>query len=223
MIHTLIIRNNTLFQSLITLTEARKVPLSWVSYEVYLGDGIRIIGDFGDRSIGPVLASVVEEFIPDTVFFLSESYPVSDEKKTGDIILPNVFFAYNPAIKDTEITADNRDTFLTHALFLENYDMQNDYDFESFGLSVGGINVSGIWDTQDEDFRTRLRLVYETDIFDADMFAFVTEAQRLGIEKKIYPMGIILSEDTATNSANVLHIIRFLVGSIEGEDIAENE
>gem|GEM_PF-6545067 len=189
-----------------------------MSYEVYLGDGIRIIGDFGDRGIGPVLASVVEEFAPDTIFFPSVAYPVSDEKKTGDIILPNVFFEYNPATKNQEITASNRDAFLTHALFLENYDMQNDYDFESFGLSVGGISVSGVWDTQDEDFRTRLRLVYEADVFDVDSFAFVTEAQKLGIEKKIYPMDIILSEDIATNSANLLHIVRFLIGSIEDEE-----
>lgn len=223
MIHTVIIRDDTLFRSFIALTEAQKVPLSLVPYEVYLGEGIRIIGDFGDRSIGPVLASVVEEFAPDTIFFPSVAYPVSDEKKMGDIVLPNVFFAYNPAVKNQEITASNRDIFLTHALFLENYDMQNDYDFESFGLSVGGISVSGTWDTQDEDFRTRLRLVYETDVFDADMFAFVTEAKKLAREKNIYPMGVITSGDTASNSVNVLHIIRFLVGSIEGENESTEE
>lgn len=183
---------------------------------------MRIIGGFGDQSIGSVLASVVGEFAPDTIFFPSVSYPVSDEKKLGDIILPNVFFEYNPAIKDQEITASNRDSFLANPLFLENYDEQNDYDFESFGFSVGGISVSGVWDTHDEDFRTRLRLVYETDIFDSDMFAFVTEAKKLGVEKNIYPMGVIVSEDTAENSANILHIIRFLVESIDGEEVGEN-
>ncbi|MDP2103567.1 MAG: hypothetical protein Q8K26_01440, partial [Candidatus Gracilibacteria bacterium] len=145
MIHTLIIRDEMLFRSFIALTEARETPLPSVPYRVYLGEDIRIIGDFGDRDIGSILASVEEELAPDTIFFLSKSYPVSDEKRTGDVILPNVFFAYNPAIKNEEITATNRDTFITDALFLENYDVQNDYDFESFGLSVGGIGVSGIW------------------------------------------------------------------------------
>ena len=53
-------------------------------------------------SVEEVLASVVHELNPDTVFFLSESYPVSDEKLSGDIVLPNVFFSHHSEMEVKE-------------------------------------------------------------------------------------------------------------------------
>lgn len=150
MIHAVIVRDPVIFQLIQEQTEAKKVPLTKLPYQVYSHGNIRIVGKY-EESVEKVFASVVEELNPDTVFFLSESYPVSDEKLGGDIVLPNVFFQHKSE---------------SLPLFLEHYPLQGDYNFESFGLSVGGIHVSGEWDTEDEDFRIGLRITYENDTFD---------------------------------------------------------
>lgn len=221
--HLVIIPHKAIFNGIIGLTEAIKMPSKNVSYEVFKKDSMYLLGNYETENIRNIVALWEREFSPDAIFFLSESYPVSDEKFSGDIILPNVFFEYNPLIEAGEITKENRDTITEKVLFLEQYNIQNDYNFESFGFSVGGINVSGKWNAEDEDFRTRLRLAYEPDTFDRDMFAFVEESKKLGIEKKIYPIATILSADIASNSANILSILHFLIGSIDGENLGEEE
>jgi len=101
MLHIVIVRDPLIFQSILKQTEAKKVPLSGIPYQVFSHGNIRIVGNY-TIDIEEVLASVMQEFNPDTVFFLSESYPVSDEKLSGDIVLPNVFFSYNSAIEMME-------------------------------------------------------------------------------------------------------------------------
>lgn len=97
MIHTILVPSPSVFRLITEQNEASKVPLPDLPYETYLHGNIRIIGGY-HAPIEEVLASVADEFNPDTVFFLSESYPVSDEKLAGDIVLPNVFFSYDPSI-----------------------------------------------------------------------------------------------------------------------------
>lgn len=94
MIHAIIVHDPSIFRLTVEQNETRKAPLPDLPYEMYLHGNIRIIGGYS-VPIEEVLASVVHELNPDTVFFLSESYPVSDEKLSGDIILPNVFFSHN--------------------------------------------------------------------------------------------------------------------------------
>lgn len=94
MIHTIIVHDPSLFRLIVEQNETKKAPLTNLPYEMYLHGKIRIIGAY-EASIEEVLASVVQELNPDTVFFLSKSYPVSDEKLSGDIILPNVFFSHD--------------------------------------------------------------------------------------------------------------------------------
>lgn len=175
MLHTVIVRDPLIFQSILKQTEAKEVPLSGIPYQVFSHGNIRIVGNY-TVAIDEILVSVMQEFNPDTVFFLGESYPVSDEKLTGDIVLPNVFFQYNSKIESMEIGKEKIDSLVSQPIFLEHYPLQGDYDFESFGLSIGGIHVSGIWNESIEDFRIRLRLVYENDTFDSDVYTFVQKA-----------------------------------------------
>lgn len=102
MIHAIIVRDPAIFNLIIAQTEAKKVSLPNLSYQVFSHGNIRIIGEY-TISIERVLVSINEEFNPDTVFFLSESLPVSDEKQAGDIVLPNVFFQKNPEIETREM------------------------------------------------------------------------------------------------------------------------
>lgn len=190
MIHVVIVRDPVVFGLIQKQTEAKKVPLPNLPYQIFSQGNVRIIGGY-EVPVEQVLASVIEELNPDTVFFLSESLPVSDEKLSGDIVLPNVFFPYNPEIEATEIGKDNTHSLLSHPFFLEHYPIQGDYDFESFGLSVGGIHVSGEWNTEIEDFRLRLRVVYENDTFDPELYQLIEVAKKQGIIEKMYPVAYI--------------------------------
>jgi hypothetical protein len=123
MIHIVIVPNTIIFQHLLKQTGAKKVPLVNISYEVYSYGSIRIIGKCKDP-VTETLVSFTEEFNPDTVFFLSESYPVSNEKLSGDIILPNVFFPFNTGIETMEMTKEAANSFLSVPIFLEHYPLQ---------------------------------------------------------------------------------------------------
>lgn len=164
---------------------------------------------------------MVEQFNPDTVFFLSESLPVSDEKISGDIILPNVLFPLDKEVETIEIGKDMTESLLSYPLFLEHYPLQGDYDFGSFGLSVGGIHVSGIWNTEIEDFRIRLRVVYENDTFDPDLYRFVDAAKKQDMLEKTYPVAYIATEDMDVTARNLWSIVGFVIGSIDPDLISD--
>ncbi|NDK19819.1 hypothetical protein GW819_03185 [Candidatus Gracilibacteria bacterium] len=236
MLHTIIVHDPVIFKLIKEQTEAKKVPLLNLPYEVFSQGNIRIIGGYS-APVSEVLTSVNGEFNPDTVFFLSESYPVSDEKLPGDIVLPNVFFPYDTEIETTEDinsllgksetvqngNSSSVNSHLSNPVFLEHYPVQGDYNFESFGLSVGGIHVSGIWNEKIEDFRIRLRVVYENDTFDSNLFHFLETAQKLSIIEKVYPVAYIATEDKVIDAKNLWSIIGFIIGSIDPDLIAADE
>lgn len=218
MLHTILVHEPSLLASVVASFDAKKIPSEDARFEVYKNANIFVIGAYQSEDLRLVLQSTLEQFIPDTVFFLTGARAVSDEKRVGDIVLPNVFFEYNEALNEHELDEANRDTFLKKVLFIEHYDNQNDYDFETFGLSVGGIGVSGSGE-MDEDMRINLRLAYEADTFDRDTFTLVEEAQKLEIGEKIYPIDIVTSpEGSGLTADNALHIVRFFISSIEGEE-----
>jgi hypothetical protein len=68
--------------------------------------------------------------------YVATAKKVSTEIREGDIILPNVFFEMNREIWNMDLSKENRDKFLANPVFLEQYAIQNDYDFEEFGLRV---------------------------------------------------------------------------------------
>jgi hypothetical protein len=119
-----------------------------------------------------------------------------------------------------EIGQEKMDSLISEPLFLEHYPLQGDYDFESFGLSVGGIHVSGVWNEAIEDFRIRLRLVYENDTFDSDIYTFVQKASELGIQEKTYPVAYTKTEDIKSEAKNVWSIVQFIIGSVDPDLIS---
>ena len=146
---------------------------------------------------------------------------MSDEKQAGDIILPNVFFPYNTQIESMEIGKDMDTSLLSSPLFLEHYALQGDYNFETFGLSVGGIHVSGTWNTELEDFRIRLRVVYENDTFDPELYSFVETGKNLSMIEKTYPVAYIATGDRDATARNLWSIVGFIIGSIDADLISE--
>lgn len=261
MIHAIIVRDPAVFALIRQKTETKKVPLTHIPYEIYAHGNIRIVGWY-TMSPEAILGSIKEELNPDTVFFLSESYPVSDEKRAWDIVLPNVFFEARLKTENTEhidsLSLDSgtlqkqsnssanrapewvvrsqygewgsgdlssKDEFFQSStpLFLEHYALQGDYNFETFGLSVGGIHVSGIWNTDMEDFRIRLRVVYENDTFDPELYSFVEAGKKLSMVEKVYPVAYIATEDRDATARNLWSIVGFIIGSIDADLISEED
>ncbi|MDD2916363.1 MAG: hypothetical protein PHH70_00770 [Candidatus Gracilibacteria bacterium] len=214
MLHTVIVQNPVIFDLIQKQIDAKRAPLSHISCEVYAYGNIRIVGKFSG-SASDILSIMISEFNPDTVFFLSESYPVSDEKFAGDIILPNVFFSHNPEMGTTDGAKQLDASQISSPVFLEHYPLQGDYNFDSFGLSVGGIHVSGNWDQGLEDFRIQLRLAYENDTFDSELYSFVHTAKTPSILEKIYPIAYIATENPHVTAKNLWSIVGFIIGSID--------
>ena len=161
---------------------------------------------------------VYSEYDPDFMIFLSQWTRISNEVKAWDVILPNVFFEYSPLIEETELYKTNRDDFLKNPIFLENYSLQSDYDFESFWLSVWWICVS--WEKWlNHSFETveKLRIAYEADLYDEDSYWFLDEAKKLGIIDKTYVLSEIgWAEDVGFS--NLINISHFLIGNLEWRD-----
>lgn len=100
---------------------------------------------------------------PDRLYLPHIGRSVDLIHERGDIVLPNVFFGYNPLIETTEIDKDNQDSFLWTPEFLELYNEQKDYYVQDFGLSVWGIVVDRVPNTPDID--GKLLQAYEADVY----------------------------------------------------------
>ena len=83
--------------------------------------------------------------------------------------------------------------------------------------------MSGPWNHEQEDFRIRLRVVYENDTFDPSLALFVERAQELSILEKAYPVAYVPSQDTAMTTKNLWSIVVFIIGSIDSEMIADED
>lgn len=77
--------------------------------------------------------------------------------------------------------------FFTESYFLQQYDIQRDYDFGEFSLSIGGISVSGSMDLiGDTEFLEKIRIVYEPDAFDAESIDVVHTACETSSDQTTY-------------------------------------
>ena len=83
--------------------------------------------------------------------------------------------------------------------------------------------MSGVWNTEIPDFRIRLRLIYENDTFDTDLYHFVETAKNQNIQEKVYPVAYIATEDTGATTKNLWSILGFIIGSIDSELISTEE
>ena len=104
---------------------------------------------------------IASEYLPERLILPFLGYSVDMIHEIGDVIVPNVFLEYQKEIESTEITKENRDSFVGRKQFVENFPEQKDYYVEDFGLSLGGILVSGAKDAPSETFHEKLMLAYE--------------------------------------------------------------
>lgn len=108
---------------------------------------------------------ITSSYIPDRIYLPYFGTSIDVMHEVGDIIVPNVFFSYNPRIESIEISEENRDSLMEWVQFLTHLEEQKDYYVEDFGLSVGGIIVQNAPEKMNDELMTKLMLVYEADIY----------------------------------------------------------
>ncbi|EKE28853.1 MAG: hypothetical protein ACD_3C00003G0007 [uncultured bacterium (gcode 4)] len=164
------------------------------------------------------------EFDPEIIMYVSSAVKVSTEIKEWDIVLPNVFFELNKDIKTIDLTKENRDLFLAKPLFLEQYTLQNDYDFWEFWLRVGWICVTQTEDQEiDEEVLEKIQIAYEADIIDDYSYWFLDEAKKLDILDKTYVVLWAIAKNPETSFIHIVHIISFLLDNLDWKNMIEDD
>lgn len=156
-----------------------------------------------------------EQWFPNRIYVASFGTSANSERYAGDVVLPNAFYPHSESGDGTDEGGP---------VFLENYGEQEDYDFETFGLSIGGVCVS-LDDEPDDDALVSVSSEYGADVVD-----------RLGTETvrksgasddcPIFPVygvvgGIVGNEEEdvreETVARNMAAVVRFLEDTLSDE------
>jgi len=159
------------------------------------------------------------EYNPDIILFAWEWSRISTDVRDWDIILPNVFFELDDKINELELDLANRDSYIANPVFLEQYHLQKDYDFENFGLSIGWICITSNKTHFEALNLENIRIAYEPDIFDTYSYYFVDEAKKLDLLSKTYVILGANSYDKNISIEHISHIVSFLFDNIDREDM----
>lgn len=158
----------------------------------------------------------LSEYQPEKIFFVECGHSIDMDHEIGDIVLPNIFFTYNKNIENLEITAENRDSLIGEAKFLEIFDEQKDYYVEDFGLSIGGIVVENA--PNNEEINDKLMMVYEADAYSNKNFSEIHSLISEEILPSIFIVGITEGKKHPTSqkksgqiiAENIMTTIRLL-------------
>ena len=196
--HALLVTNPSIHDAIIEQFSLTPTPIEGLG-EIYANETIFLIQARDSKE--DILArydAIQTKLAPNHTFFAFFGTSINPERREGDVILPNVFFAFDSILHTAEITKENRDSFLKNAFFLEHYDHQEDLDFEQFGLSIGGIALSET-PTLSPELATKLHIAYEADFFDDFSYALVKRSIEKGIGELFFPVGLIASGKTNPN------------------------
>lgn len=196
--------------------EMKKIN-SWENFSIYKNFNKILLEIDDDNILEKALLHFYTEYNPNYIFYVWLWDKVSNEHQIWDIVLPNVFLEYNKEIENVEFKKENLDSYFKDAIFIENYHLQNDYDFDKFWLSIGWICVS--WDKNiNQEQLEKIRLAYEADIYDNINFTFINECKSMWILDKIYILNIIwnqTSEWLEVILENWVYIIDFIIWNLE--------
>lgn len=169
-----------------------------------------------------VISEAFTDYSAEKIWIISPSRIVSTDHELGDIVMPNVFLAYDHEIDAVEFDETNRDDFLHDPLFLKHYEEQSDLNFETFGLSIGGICVTKA-DGMNDISREQIEFAYSADSVDEVCYFLIAEAKRLNRSEDVYPVLAIVSQDstdeeTAKIIKNIPPVLIYLQQKLSGED-----
>ena len=228
-----VVRDHLITTLSLSVDPVNSTPLWGISRS---GGTILIHRIYSGTSIADMVGYAREMCIPDTVIACMTAHGLGSEVREGDIILPNVFFAFDPSVLDRTITQDDRDTGMGIPRFLTTYERQEDFDFGTFGLSVGGIALSGAVTVDTDETYHVLRLVYEADTIDIESYTLVSVLQETKYEGTIHIIHAVIDEGMKTSHsadsipralANGGIIVRYILDSREyserDEEIVEED
>ena len=221
MIHVLLTQDTSIREILISEYGLNRIQ----NLETYKsGEIILVYRETLDPSI---ISHVIEEYAAEKIWIIGSSRVVSNEHELGDIIMPNVFLPYDHEIDAVEFDRENQDAFLHDPLFLHHYEEQSDLDFESFGLSIGGICVTK-WDGMDSVEREQVEFAYSADCIDEISYPLVLAAEKIDRKEDIYPVLLIVGRDSDTEEMirlikNIHPVLVYLQTKMSGIAIEEDE
>jgi hypothetical protein len=181
---------------------------------------------FRDTLTPEILHEVTEAYVAEKIWVLVPSRIVSTEHEIGDIVMPNVFLRYSHEIDEVEFTRNNRDEYLSDPLFLHHFEEQSDLDFETFGLSIGGICVTKE-DGMDGCEREQLEFAYSADCIDEVCYPLIESAIRQERAEDVYPVLIIMGSEASQEEQQLLAknappVIAYLQSFFEHDHDGEN-
>jgi hypothetical protein len=59
-----------------------------------------------------MIAWITETFLPDRIYVPYTGYSLDVVHEVGDIVVPHTIMTYDPMLEKSEITEENRDTFM---------------------------------------------------------------------------------------------------------------
>lgn len=185
MIHVIITQNQHIRDILVVEYGLNRIE----NLETYQLNGIILV--YRESLDESVISHVIEEYVADTIWIVDAARVISNEHELGDIIMPNVFLRYDHEIDGVEFNKENQDSFLHDPLFLHHYEEQSDLDFESFGLSIGGITVTK-QDGMDSVEREQVEFAYSADCIDEICYPLIAAASKLDRAESVYPVLAII-------------------------------
>lgn len=184
-------------------------------FEIYKNKWVIVICSLCDEVIlRKSILYTYSEYKPDFYIFIWEWTKISNEILPWDIILPNVFFELDKNIINTDIDINNRDNFISKPIFLENYNIQSDYDFSKFWLRVGWVGLS--WDENKDiilDNLEKIIISYEPDYYDKFSYLFLEESKNLSLLDKTYVL-IEIKSLWDSEDENIIYVINFLLENL---------
>jgi hypothetical protein len=188
--HALLVTHPSIHDAIIEQFSLAPTPIEGLG-EIYANETVFLIQARNSKEDVVARYDAIQNTLhPSHTFFAFFGTSINPERREGDVILPNVFFAFDSILHTAEITKENRDSFLKNAFFLEHYDRQEDLDFTHFGLSIGGIVLSET-PTLSPELATKLHIAYEADFFDDFSYALVKRSIEKGLGENFFPVGLV--------------------------------
>jgi hypothetical protein len=118
---------------------------------------------------------IADTFLPDRLYLPYTGYSVDVVHEIGDIIIPHTYLSYDATLEKTDLTQDNRDSFMMDARFVSTLEEGKDYYVEDYGLSIGGIVVGGSPSDPSDELASKMMTAYEADLYVTDSLRGVVD------------------------------------------------
>ena len=224
MLTTILTLDPALYDHIATTLDLQPDPVNTTPlYRVSRAGPTILVHRISDATpITDAIDSIRELFFPEMIIACIIARSLGSEVRPGDIILPNVFLEMDPSIADRTVNEKNRDADMGTPRFLTVYERQEDFDCNGWGLSVGGIALSG--DLPDDDLsHHNARLLYEAMTIDTESYRIVSHLQDSDYPGDIRILHAVAGTDENNNDlySHATAIVRYIIDSGTDGNLSE--